>query len=65
MFGLGFGEILIIFMVVLLFVGPKKLPELAKGVGRGIRDFQNALKGQGSDDTLNGPKEDPTKEKQS
>lgn len=45
MFGLGFGELLIIFFIALLFIGPKKLPELAKGMGKGIRDFQNALKG--------------------
>jgi Tat protein translocase TatB subunit len=47
MFGLGFGELLVIFLIALIFVGPKKLPELAKGIGKGIRDFQNAAKGFG------------------
>lgn len=45
MFGLGFGELLLIFLIALIFIGPKKLPELAKGLGKGIREFQNAAKG--------------------
>jgi sec-independent protein translocase protein TatA len=45
MFGLGFGELLIIFLVALIFIGPKKLPELAKGLGQGIKEFQKAAKG--------------------
>jgi sec-independent protein translocase protein TatA len=47
MFGLGFGELIVIFLIALIFIGPKKLPELAKGLGKGIRDFQNAAKGLG------------------
>jgi len=42
MFGLGAGEILVIGILALIFIGPKKLPELAKGLGRGIREFQKA-----------------------
>lgn len=45
MFGLGFGEIAIILFVALIFIGPKKLPELARGLGKGIREFQNAANG--------------------
>ncbi len=45
MFGLGAGEILIILMLALIFIGPKKLPGLAKGLGKGMREFQNALRG--------------------
>lgn len=45
MFGLGVMEIVIILAVALIFIGPKKLPELAKSLGRGIREFQNAAKG--------------------
>lgn len=45
MFGLGIGEILIILVIALIFIGPKKLPELAKGLGKGLREFQNAAKG--------------------
>ena len=59
MFGLGFGELILIFLIALIFIGPKKLPELAKGLGKGIRDFQNAAKGlsdQLQDDTDTTPK---------
>ena len=42
MFGLGGGELLIIFVFALIFIGPKKLPELAKSLGKGLREFQNA-----------------------
>lgn len=42
MFGLGAGELFIIFVFALIFIGPKKLPELAKGLGKGIREFQKA-----------------------
>lgn len=45
MFGLGFGELVLILLIALIFIGPKKLPELAKGLGKGLRDFQNAAKG--------------------
>ena len=41
---MSFGpwEIVIIFLVVLLLFGGKKLPELAKGLGKGLREFKNA-----------------------
>lgn len=42
MFGLGAGEILVIAIVALIFIGPKKLPELAKNLGKGLREFQKA-----------------------
>jgi sec-independent protein translocase protein TatA len=44
-FGLGFGELLLIFGVLVLFFGGKRLPEVAAGMGRGIRDFKRALSG--------------------
>jgi sec-independent protein translocase protein TatA len=44
-FGLGFGEMILIFAVLLLFFGAKRLPEVAGGMGRGIRDFKRALNG--------------------
>lgn len=42
MFGLGGGELLLIFFLALIFIGPKKLPELAKSLGKSIREFQKA-----------------------
>lgn len=44
MFGLGGQELILILFVVLLFFGAKKLPELARGLGRGIREFKDATK---------------------
>ncbi|MDZ7344696.1 MAG: twin-arginine translocase TatA/TatE family subunit [candidate division KSB1 bacterium] len=35
-------ELLVIFIVVLLFFGPKKIPELARGLGRGLQEFKKA-----------------------
>jgi sec-independent protein translocase protein TatA len=46
MFGLGPWEWVLIFAVVLLLFGGRKLPELARGLGSGIREFQEALRGE-------------------
>jgi len=40
MFGLGAGEILVILLMGIIFIGPKKLPELAQNIGKMIREFQ-------------------------
>ncbi|MBV9108185.1 MAG: twin-arginine translocase TatA/TatE family subunit [Gemmatimonadetes bacterium] len=45
MFGLGPVEMVLIFFVLLLMFGAKRLPELAGGMGKGIRDFKRALNG--------------------
>jgi len=42
---LGFEEILVILIVVLLLFGGKKIPELMKGLGQGIREFKDGQKG--------------------
>lgn len=42
--GLGGTEVILILSVVLIFFGPKKIPELARGLGRGIREFKDATK---------------------
>lgn len=43
-FGLGGWEVLLIFAVVLVLFGAKKLPELAKGLGTGIKEFKKATR---------------------
>ncbi len=59
MFGLGAGEILIVLALALIFIGPKKLPGLAKGLGKGMREFQDAMKGiTHSDDTQSNTQDD-------
>ncbi|BDG09752.1 Sec-independent protein translocase protein TatB [Anaeromyxobacter paludicola] len=42
MFGLGFGEILIVLVLALVLLGPQKLPEAAKQLGKGMREFKKA-----------------------
>jgi len=43
MFGLGVTELLIIFGVLILLFGARKLPELARGMGSGIKEFKRGL----------------------
>jgi sec-independent protein translocase protein TatA len=43
---IGFGEILILVLILILLFGGKRIPELAKGLGKGIRSFKKALKGE-------------------
>ena len=40
--GLGMGEVILILAIVLIMFGAKKLPELAKGLGKGIKEFKRA-----------------------
>lgn len=42
---LGGGEIFVILLVVLLFFGSKGIPQVAKGLGRGMREFRDAMNG--------------------
>ena len=42
MFGIGMPELLLLLAIALIVVGPKKLPELAKALGRGIAEFKKA-----------------------
>ena len=44
LFGLGWQEILIIALIVLLLFGGKKIPELMKGLGKGVRSFKEGIK---------------------
>lgn len=62
-FGMPGGwEWIIIILVVLLFFGAKKIPELARGLGRGIREFKDATK-EIKDEIEEGVKGDEKKEK--
>jgi sec-independent protein translocase protein TatA len=42
--GLGMGEMVVIFMVVLLLFGAKRLPEIGSSLGKGIREFKGSLR---------------------
>ncbi|MGM9700957.1 MAG: twin-arginine translocase TatA/TatE family subunit [Prevotella sp.] len=45
MFGLGLSEVLVIALVVLLLFGGKKIPELMKGLGKGVKSFKDGVNG--------------------
>ena len=47
MFGsLGFGEIMLILLIVILIFGTSRIPELGRGLGEGIKNFKKAIKGE-------------------
>ncbi|MDY0292204.1 MAG: twin-arginine translocase TatA/TatE family subunit [Desulfuromonadaceae bacterium] len=56
MFGLGAQELLIVFGIVIVMFGAKRLPQLGSGVGKGIRNFK---KGLNSDDDESNTLEEP------
>ncbi|MBQ1219261.1 MAG: twin-arginine translocase TatA/TatE family subunit [Bacteroidales bacterium] len=43
--GLGMGELVVIVLIVLLLFGGKKIPELMKGIGKGVKSFKDGVKG--------------------
>lgn len=45
------GELVVVVIIVLLLFGGKKIPELMKGLGKGIKEFKDASKGVDSDST--------------
>ena len=49
-FGIGWVEILILLLVALLVFGPKRLPEMGRSLGRGLREFKDSVSGRDRDD---------------
>ena len=60
MFGIGTTELIIIMFIILLIFGAKKLPELAQGLGKGIREFKKASNDIQEELSMNKPDE-PTR----
>ncbi|MCF0188779.1 MAG: twin-arginine translocase TatA/TatE family subunit [Bacteroidaceae bacterium] len=54
---IGFQEILLIALVVLLFFGGKKIPEMMKGLGKGVRSFKEGMKEMEGEDSPEKPSE--------
>lgn len=63
MFNLGWQEILLILLVVLLLFGARKIPELAKGLGKGVREFRRALRTDVTDEAETEVKPEPPAKK--
>jgi len=55
MFNFGIGELIVIFLIILILFGAAKLPEIAKALGKSIQEFKNASK-----DTSESNKEENT-----
>ena len=55
-FGIGVWEIAILLLVALLVFGPKRLPEMGRSLGRGMREFKDSISGN---DTTTTPPADP------
>ena len=49
-FGIGIWELLILLLVLLLVFGPKRLPEMGRQLGKGMREFKDSVSGSGKDD---------------
>ena len=47
--GLGTGEVIAIVLVIVVLFGAKKIPELMRGVGKGVKEFKDAVNGEGTE----------------
>ncbi len=54
--GMGTGEVVLLIVIILLLFGAKRIPDLARGIGKGIKEFKDARNNED-------PKEDEKKEK--
>lgn len=60
--GLGFQEIIIIALIVLLLFGGKKIPELMKGLGKGVKSFKDGVNGVDDKNEVTDNKKDNSSE---
>jgi len=61
--GIGTWQIIVILVIVLLLFGGKKIPELAQGLGKGLKNFKDAVKEDEKKETIEGTAQDTTVEK--
>jgi twin arginine-targeting protein translocase, TatA/E family len=62
MFGLGTAEILVIALIILLLFGGRKIPELMKGLGKGVKSFKDGMKEVEKDVDINDEKKEEVKQ---
>lgn len=58
---LGVPELMIVFLIIIVLFGASRIPQIAKGLGAGIRDFKKELKGNGEDDPEQIPEKTSTR----
>ena len=49
-FNIGFPELMIVLIIALIVLGPKRLPEVGRSLGKGMREFKESISGRGDDD---------------
>ena len=59
-FGIGIWELLILLLVLLLVFGPKRLPEMGRQLGKGMREFKDSVTGDSKDDEARPPCRPPS-----
>jgi sec-independent protein translocase protein TatA len=52
MAGIGFPELMIVLVIALIVLGPKRLPDAGRSLGRGLREFKGALTGGADEDEI-------------
>ncbi len=62
MIGLGTTEILVIALIILLLFGGRKIPELMKGLGKGVKSFKDGMKEVEKDVDINDEKKEEAKQ---
>jgi sec-independent protein translocase protein TatA len=61
--GLGAPEIILIIIAILILFGGKKIPELMKGLGKGMKEFKDAQNGESNSNTTSGSTTNTTEDK--
>jgi len=61
--GIGTWQIIVILVIVLLLFGGKKIPELAQGLGKGLKNFKDAVKEDEKKESIEGTAQDAAVEK--